>query len=118
MQKTKQKEQCKNLTACARGSEVKGTQQGRGSQKLLDEVFGHLLRAAPPGRLVTHFPSAFGVSRINLTATRTQGLETDRRGSYWARPVPPEASKGRILSALYRVTKSFSSPEELSVGFS
>lgn len=41
--------------------EVKGAEQGRGVQKLFDEVFGHLLRASPPGRLGTHFPSVLGM---------------------------------------------------------
>lgn len=41
--------------------EVKGSKQGRGVQKLFDEVFGHLLRASPPGRLGTHFPSVLGM---------------------------------------------------------
>ena len=52
--------------------EGKGTEQGREAEKL-SEVFGHLLKASPPGGLASYFPSVFGMSRIKLYCHQDTG---------------------------------------------
>lgn len=52
MQKPKRKWPHKNLTVFDNGAWSKGNEK----EKVADEVFGHLLRASPPGGLVSHFP--------------------------------------------------------------
>lgn len=70
------------------GPEVKGPEQEKGAENFFDEDFGHLLRAFPPGDQFPFFHKLLECQGLNLIATVTHILETDRDGFLQAGSFP------------------------------